>query len=161
MASPRARKRKRRSRIRRRRCQRSLRQRSLRFVTIACARLDLGDGGVAATVACGGHPFPRILRTDGTVEALGASGTLLGVLEQAKLADRETVLRPGDALILYTDGLTEASAPDVWTPEQLDAVVAQARGRAPAGIVEHLAAAVDGPLRDDLALLAMRVQPLL
>ena len=83
------------------------------------------------------------------------------MLEQAKLEDRDTVLHPGDALILYTDGLTEATAPDVWTPEQLDAIVAQARGRVAAGIVEHLAGAVDGPLRDDLALLAMRVQPLL
>ena len=138
-----------------------LRQGSLRFVTIACARLDVAEDAARVTVACGGHPFPRVLRADGAVEALGASGTLLGVLEQAKLEDRETVLHTGDALILYTDGLTEATAPAVWTPEHLDAVVAQARGRAVADIVEHLAAAVDGPLRDDLALLAMRVQPLL
>jgi serine phosphatase RsbU (regulator of sigma subunit) len=138
-----------------------LRQGSLRFVTIACVRLDLSDGAAAATAACGGHPFPRVLRADGTVAALGANGTLLGVLENAKLQDSATTLGPGDALILYTDGLTEATAPAVWTPEQLDAVVAEARGRPAAGIVQQLADAVTGPLRDDLALLAVRVQPLL
>jgi PAS domain-containing protein len=138
-----------------------LRQGSLRFVTIACARLDLSDDGVTTTVACGGHPFPRVLRADGAVAGLGANGTLLGVLENAKLEDRATTLGRGDALILYTDGLTEASAPAVWTPEQLDAVIAGARGRPAADIVQHLADAVAGPLRDDLALLAMRVQPLL
>jgi hypothetical protein len=132
-----------------------------RFVTIACARLQLGEDAVEATVACGGHPFPRVLRAGGTVEALGTAGTLLGVLERVRLADRSTRLGPGDALILYTDGLTEAAAPAVWTPERLDAVVAGARGRPAQGIVEHLAAAVEGPLRDDLALVAMRVQPLL
>jgi serine phosphatase RsbU (regulator of sigma subunit) len=137
-----------------------LRQGSLRFVTIACVRLDLGDR-VEATVACGGHPFPRVLRADGAVAELGANGTLLGVLENAHLEDRATTLGRGDALILYTDGLTEAAAPAVWTPEQLDSVIAEARGRPATGIVEHLAGAVAGPLRDDLALLAMRVQPLL
>jgi hypothetical protein len=138
-----------------------LAQRAGRFVTIACARLELGPDAVEATVACGGHPFPCVLRAGGAVEPLGTNGTLLGVLEHVKLADRSTRLAPGDALILYTDGLTEAAAPAVWTPEQLDAVVAGACGRSAQGIVDHLAGAVEGPLRDDLALLAVRVQPLL
>jgi PAS domain-containing protein len=138
-----------------------LRQRTRHFVTIACTRLDLDERGLAATVACGGHPFPRILRASGDVEALGVNGTLLGVLEAIKLQDRTSRLAPGDALVLYTDGLTESSAPAVWTPSQLDAVVHGARRLTAEGIVNHLAAAVDGPLRDDLALLAVRVQPLL
>jgi PAS domain-containing protein len=138
-----------------------LRQRTRHFVTIACARLDLDGDGMAATVACGGHPFPRVLRAGGHVDALGANGTLLGVLEEIKLQDRTARLDPGDALILYTDGLTESSAPDVWTSAQLDAVVTGARQLPAEGIVGHLAAAVAGPLRDDLALLAVRVQPLL
>jgi serine phosphatase RsbU (regulator of sigma subunit) len=136
-------------------------QRTHRFVTIACARLDLEADAVAATVACGGHPFPRVLRASGVVEPLGANGTLLGVLERVEIADRTTLLSRGDALILYTDGLTESSAPAVWTPAELDAVVAGARRRSATAIVEHLADSVAGPLRDDLALLAVRVQPLL
>ena len=67
--------------------------------------------------------------------------------------------------MLYTDGLTEAGAPHVWSPTQLDTVVGRARGNAAQGIVDVLAARAEalaaGPLRDDLALLALRVQPLL
>jgi serine phosphatase RsbU (regulator of sigma subunit) len=90
---------------------------------------------------------------------MGTHGTLLGVLETVEVTDRSTRLGPGDALILYTDGLIEAAPPAVWTPEQLDAVVAGACGRPAQAIVDHLAAAVDGPLRDDLAALAVRVGP--
>jgi serine phosphatase RsbU (regulator of sigma subunit) len=143
-----------------------LRQRAGRFVTIAIARLQLEfDGTVTATVACGGHPIPRILRATGLVETLGEPGTLLGVLPTVTLADRGARLAAGDALVLYTDGLTEVSAPRVWTSAHLDAVVAGARRRDAQGIVDHLAsraaAEAAGPPRDDLALLALRVQPLL
>ena len=63
--------------------------------------------------------------------------------------------------ILYTDGLTEANAPDVWSPGRLDAAIAGARRMSAQGIVEHLAAQTPATLRDDMALLALRVQPLL
>jgi PAS domain S-box-containing protein len=132
-----------------------------RFATVACARLDLDADGVTATVATGGHPCPRVLRATGLVEQLGAPGTLLGAVPRVRLDDRSTRLAPGDALILYTDGLTEAGAPTrVWSPAQLDAAVAGARRQDAQGIVEHLTRAALGeaaaPLRDDIALLALR-----
>jgi serine phosphatase RsbU (regulator of sigma subunit) len=138
-----------------------------RFATIACVRFDVDKDGTTATVACGGHPSPRVLRSTGLVETVGAPGTLLGVLRQVRLEDRSTRLTDGDALVLYTDGLTEAGAPRrVWTPEQLDAAVASARRSSAQEIVDRLAhqALGDEPPRDDLALLAVRVravQPLL
>ena len=138
-----------------------LRQPSGRFVTLACARLDVDDDVVTVTVACGGHPPARVLRATGHVESIGANGTVLGVLEEIEAVDRTTRLASGDSLVLYTDGLTEATAPHVWTPHQLDAAVSGARRLSAQGIVEHLGAQVPGPLRDDLALLAVRVQPLL
>jgi serine phosphatase RsbU (regulator of sigma subunit) len=142
-----------------------LRQRTerSRFVTIACVRFDLDKDGITATVACAGHPTPRVLRSTGLVEEFGQPGTLLGVLRQVTLADRTTRLVSGDALVLYTDGLTEAGAPErVWTPEQLDAAFGAARRRSAPEIVELLAQAAVGDdpssLRDDMAVLAVRVR---
>jgi serine phosphatase RsbU (regulator of sigma subunit) len=138
-----------------------LRQRAGRFLTLAIARLELDGRSVAVTVACGGHPRPRILRATGLVETIGAPGTLLGAVDDIEVVDRAARLAPGDALILYTDGLTESAAPRVWSPPQLDDAVAGARGRSAQRIVELLANSATDPLRDDLALLAVRVQPLL
>jgi PAS domain-containing protein len=142
-----------------------LRQRTdrTRFATVACARIDLARDGVSATVASGGHPCPRVLRRTGLVETLGNPGTALGIVEKVLLEDRVTRLSAGDALIFYTDGLTEAGAPKrVWTPDQLDAVVGTARHQPARAIVETLARAALGdppaPLRDDIALLAARLR---
>jgi serine phosphatase RsbU (regulator of sigma subunit) len=134
-----------------------------RFATVACARLDLERGDVVVTVACGGHPCPRVLRSTGLVEELGASGTLLGAVRDIKVEDRVTRLVAEDAIVFYTDGLTEAGAPKrVWTPGQLDAAVAGARHRTAQGIVNHLMRRAlgdaQGPLRDDIALLAVRAR---
>jgi serine phosphatase RsbU (regulator of sigma subunit) len=116
---------------------------------------------VIVTVSSGGHPLPRILRSTGLVEELGTTGTLLGVLDEVDLDDRSSQLTAGDALVLYTDGLTEVTAPRVWSGAQLDAAVAGAHRLAAQGIVDHLAARAEteaeGPPRDDLALLALRV----
>jgi serine phosphatase RsbU (regulator of sigma subunit) len=137
-----------------------IRQGANRFVTLACARIETEDV-ITVTVACAGHPPPRILRSTGLVESLGGQGTLLGILDEIEAFDFSARLDPGDALVLYTDGLTEASAPRVWTPQQLDAAVAGARRLDAQGIVEYLGSLAPGPRRDDLALLALRVQPLL
>jgi serine phosphatase RsbU (regulator of sigma subunit) len=142
-----------------------LRQRTepTRFATIACARLDLDRDGVSVTVASGGHPCPRVLRATGLVEELGIAGTALGIVDKVRLEDRTTRLAADDALILYTDGLTEAGAPKrVWSPAQLDVAIGGARHQPAHAIVEHLARAALGdppaPLRDDIALLALRAR---
>jgi hypothetical protein len=134
-----------------------------RFATVTCARLDLEPDGVCATVASGGHPCPRILRSTGLVEELGAPGTLLGVVPEVRLSDRSTRLASGDALIFYTDGLTEAGAPShVWSPAHRDTAVAGARHQTAHGIVDHLTRSalgdVTAAIRDDIALLALRVR---
>ena len=82
-----------------------------RFCTIACAHVDLARTPARMTVACGGHPLPVLRRADGSVEQVGAPGTLLGLVPDPEIQDRSTDLRPGDTLVLYTDGLTEARAP--------------------------------------------------
>lgn len=79
-----------------------------RFATAALVALSPGRGGAALKVACGGHPRPVLVRADGRVERVDASGTLLGVLSDPPLQEVALELGPGDALVLYTDGVTEA-----------------------------------------------------
>ena len=79
--------------------------------TVVYARLEPADGGFALTVSSGGHPLPLLLRGDGTVHEVGAHGLVLGANPEIELAESTVILQPGDCLLLYTDGLTEAYAP--------------------------------------------------
>jgi serine phosphatase RsbU (regulator of sigma subunit) len=139
-----------------------LRDGTSRFCTIAVAHLDRSGPITRLTVAVGGHPAPLVLRADGRVEATGAGGTLIGLVDDPNLSDARTELGPGDAVLLYTDGVTEADAPRrVWTQEELGAVVAEAAGATAQELVDHVAnAALSGltaPPRDDVAILALRL----
>jgi sigma-B regulation protein RsbU (phosphoserine phosphatase) len=69
----------------------------------------LADGSFAVTLAGGGHPPALALRADGTVEAVSTTGgQLIGLLPDPHFVGTATRLAPGDALLLYTDGLSEA-----------------------------------------------------
>jgi PAS domain S-box-containing protein len=140
-----------------------LRQRDDRlFCTVAYAYLEAHDGGVRIGVASGGHPLPMLLHADGTVEAIGEPGTLLGVLPDPNLEDRSVTLSPGDALVFYTDGVVEGRSAEV--PFDEDALRELLVGCAGAGAdaiaarVEDAAfAAQEGHPRDDIAVLVLRV----
>jgi integral membrane sensor domain MASE1/serine phosphatase RsbU (regulator of sigma subunit) len=79
--------------------------------TVVYARLEPTDGGFDVTVSSGGHPLPLLMRGDGTVREIGAHGLVLGASPELELAESTVSLAPGDCLLLYTDGLTEAYAP--------------------------------------------------
>jgi sigma-B regulation protein RsbU (phosphoserine phosphatase) len=79
------------------------------FVTLAWAVVD-PSGDVWSVVA--GHPAPRLLRAGGGLEPLAPGGPLLGVLPGAAFAASHTRLGPGDALVFYSDGATEARSAD-------------------------------------------------
>ena len=90
-----------------------LRQRDdRRFCTVAYALPGAVDEGARVGCASGGHPLPLLLRADGSVEAVGAPGTLLGVLPDPNFEDRSADARPGDALVFYTDGVIEGRGAD-------------------------------------------------
>ena len=85
-----------------------------RFCTVACVRLEPQDGsaGVGVDISRAGHPPPLLVRPEGTVEEVGCSGRVLGVFPEAELRDTSLRLMPWEALVLYTDGVTEARSPD-------------------------------------------------
>ncbi|MDQ1445101.1 MAG: hypothetical protein QOI20_1565 [Acidimicrobiaceae bacterium] len=83
-----------------------------RFLTVALARLEVDASGARMLIACGGHPLPLLLRADGTLEEAGAPGMLLGLFPDVDPADVSVELRPGDAVVFYTDGVTEARGED-------------------------------------------------
>ena len=76
------------------------------FATLVYAAFDPMSGEVEY-VSCG-HPPALLRRADGTVESLLAGGLPVGMFEGLKVKVRRAHLRPGDVLLLYTDGVTEA-----------------------------------------------------
>ena len=131
------------------------------FCSVAFARFEAsGPDGARATLSSGGHPLPLVLRAGGSVEPIGSHGTLLGVVEDPALSDATVELRAGDALVLYTDGLTDAYAPErIVTQAELAAALRAYAGRPAAEITREVARVVlgngNGQPRDDIALLVL------
>jgi serine phosphatase RsbU (regulator of sigma subunit) len=133
-----------------------------RFSTLLVARVRRGDGGATVAIGSGGHPPALVLRAGGAVERVDCAGTLLGVVADFEASETVVALGRGDAIVLYTDGLTEARRGGALLGEERvreilgglagsDAdTVAAALERAPAQWSE-------GPRRDDLAVLVLRV----
>jgi serine phosphatase RsbU (regulator of sigma subunit) len=128
------------------------------FLTLFYALLDPATGTLSWVSA--GHPFPLLRRADGTVEEIGRGSLPLGASEIVLPPTGETRLDPGDLLILYTDGLPEATTENGATfgYDRLEALV---RLGGPAAVVherisrafaEHV---TDEPLMDDMTLLAI------
>jgi PAS domain S-box-containing protein len=147
-----------------------VRQRSgEQFCTVAFAHLERNGDGTQLTVATGGHPLPLVLRADGSVDTVGRPGMLLGVTGDPELSNDSTRLEPGDAVVLYTDGVTDARAPGrILSQSDLCALLGDCSGldaTAIAARIEQAATAPDpeepdGPEpRDDVAILVLRVLP--
>jgi sigma-B regulation protein RsbU (phosphoserine phosphatase) len=90
------------------------------FLTLFCAVLD-AEGRF--TFVNAGHNPPILVRADGSVELLSTGALLLGAFSFAKYEAKETQLRSGDVVVIYTDGVTEAvnSAEEMFGDERLEA----------------------------------------
>ncbi len=131
-----------------------------RFATAILARLEFAPEGVAVTVAAGGHPPALVSRRGGGTEELGTGGTLLGIFPDARIGEDSAVLRIGDSLALYTDGLAEAHAPArMLSAEEMIAALAESAPESAQDTIAALLGLVDltQGARDDIAILAVRV----
>ncbi|MEU0008704.1 SpoIIE family protein phosphatase [Streptomyces sp. NPDC006314] len=125
------------------------------------------DGRTAVHLASGGHPPALILRADGQAEYLPTPGGLLvGILPTAPFTSAKATLAPGDTILLYTDGLTEArtgtSRDTLYGEDALLAFAADQAPAAPREVINALAGLLEGfgdGLDDDTALLALGVPP--
>ncbi|WP_432026012.1 PP2C family protein-serine/threonine phosphatase [Streptomyces sp. 1222.5] len=137
-----------------------------RYCTCIFGILEPGaDGRTAVHLASGGHPPALVLRADGHAAYLPTPGGLLvGVVPTAPFTTARTTLAPGDTLLLYTDGLTEArkgpTRDDLYGEEALLAFVTEQAPASPHAVITALTGLLEGfgdGLDDDTALLALGV----
>jgi phosphoserine phosphatase RsbU/P len=132
------------------------------FVTLFLGLLDTRTGSLAYVNA--GHPAPILLRVTDDIERLAGKPELpLGVRPNTTYQCRTAMLHPGNAVVVHTDGVTEAmnSGEELYTTERLNADLAALRNAAPEAIVRAVKDRVDAftgtaPRADDLTLLALR-----
>jgi serine phosphatase RsbU (regulator of sigma subunit) len=133
-----------------------------RFLTAVLAHVEPVDGGVNVVLASGGHPPALVLRDDESVTAVDSeSGTLLGTLIDTDLRDVSVFLAPGDALVLYTDGVLEArdEGGRQFGQDGLAALLATCAGRSADGIARRIEVAVLAhcpEVPDDMAIVVLR-----
>ena len=123
------------------------------------------DGPTTVRLASGGHPPALVLRSDGRAEFLPTPGGLLiGIVPGAPIGTAETVLAPGDTVVLYTDGLTEARTgpgrDDLYGEDALHAFATDHAPASPHEVITALTGLLESfgdGLDDDTALLALGV----
>ncbi|WP_244162340.1 PP2C family protein-serine/threonine phosphatase [Amycolatopsis regifaucium] len=138
-----------------------------RFCTTIFGTLDPEGDSMRVRLAAGGHPPALIIRADGGADYLPTpGGMLIGFLPNPVFTPAETVLRPGDTMLLYTDGLTEARTGRDRALYGEEALCSRAGELAPvspealiADLTDLLGSFGDG-LSDDAALLALGVTPI-
>jgi PAS domain S-box-containing protein len=130
-----------------------------RFCTVVYAHLD--PSGLRMSVALGGHPRPLLRRRDGRVELVGEHGTALGMIPEIEVREVTVDLEPGDVVLAYTDGVTEARAGGVGEEFGESRLVEVLRRAGPGAedVAEAVMAAVEAfsaSRDDDVAVFVLR-----
>ena len=132
------------------------------FVTLFAAILELQTGELVYSNA--GHNPPYVLRQGGAVESLGdRHGPLAGARRGIAYGESRGTLRPGDTLLAYTDGVTEAinARGELFSPPRLAALLETAPSPSPRKLVDGIVEAVNAfaeaaEQADDITLLAVQ-----
>ncbi len=119
----------------------------------------LADGTGCLRYASAGHPEVLLQRASGEMERLRSRSVPLGVFANKEWPPSEVDLNPGDRLLLYTDGVTEArNGGDLFGEERLESVVRRAHvpvEELPDHVLDEVLAFSGGALKDDIAVLAV------
>lgn len=134
------------------------------FVTMFSAVVDRAR--LTVTFANAGHPEPLWRRgRTGTVSPLEATGLMLGVSPDPSFEQQSVKMEPGDAMLLYTDGLVECRNPqgELFGRERLAQAFAQIGEAPPEQVVDHITRRLDqfrqeNPPDDDMTCIAMQVR---
>ncbi len=129
-----------------------------RFISFFIGVLDPKTGQLNYVNA--GHNPPLLARRDGTVEKLDCTGLILGIMPSARYEQQTVTLQPGDIAVLFSDGVTEASRPDVdeeFGEERLAQAVFKLRDLPAKSIIEAINQQVQeftvgSPPADDITL---------
>ena len=135
------------------------------FLTMLVMRLEEDSGRLIASNAASCRPVVYRYLT-GSIEEMESSGLPIGVFSTGEWVDQQVTLLPGDALILYSDGISEAHNPaeSLFGTERLREIVRR-EGKQPAA---HIKAAILGeverfrrgaPLSDDVTLIVLKALP--
>ncbi len=132
-----------------------------RFVTLFIAELDSNTGVLSYINA--GHNPPLIGHLDGTVQQLDAGGFPLGILPSAEFEVGQTKLEPGESLVIYSDGVSEANnlAGDEFGMERLTQVVSKNLKASASGLRDKVESALStftqtAPANDDITLVIVK-----
>ncbi|GAA4473629.1 PP2C family protein-serine/threonine phosphatase [Phytohabitans houttuyneae] len=138
-----------------------------RFATMVLgAAHPARGGGLALTLASGGHLPPLVLRAGGAVENVALSGMLIGVVPDPRVGAAAIHLQPGETCLLFSDGVTEARGgprgEQFGTGRLIDAL--DSCHRMPAAALAERVAQLTGDWlagrdHDDIAVLALRAAP--
>jgi serine phosphatase RsbU (regulator of sigma subunit) len=132
-----------------------------RFVTLFIAELDPATGWLKYINA--GHNPPLIGRADGTVNQLSSGGFPLGIIPGAEFEVGETLLNPGEALVVYSDGVSEANniRDEEFGMDRLSEVVRKNLSSSAAGLRDKVESALSAftqtaPANDDITLVIVK-----
>ena len=135
------------------------------FTTLFVGLLDLETG--ALTYSSAGHNPPLLRRSSGELERLDqATGLVLGVIEDAVYDEARLQMLPGDTLVLYTDGITEAhnAQQQMFGVNRLETVCSDTSILSVQNLIDRVMLSVDdfaggAPQYDDITLMALRYRP--
>jgi len=134
------------------------------FVTAFYGVLDYKNRALIFSNA--GHNPPILFRKDGPIAYLEEGGVALGVLQEALYEERPITLHPGDIVVFYTDGISEAQSPsgEHYGQQRIERTVAGMTGQTAAEIMKGLIRSVeawsgDRGHGDDLTLVVLKAKP--